>query len=92
MAQVCIVLPSVLAQIVGNVTEVRVEGATIAEALEALFAEHPELRLHVFSESGRFREHVLCFHNEVNTRWLGDLTREVESGDRLTIMQAVSGG
>lgn len=92
MPNVTVQLPSVLSAIVGGVREVTVEGDSLTACLESLFAQHPELRLHVFDESGGFRQHVLCFHNDTNTRWEGGMTQPTRDGDRITIMQAVSGG
>jgi len=80
-----------LAGVVGA-PEVRVEAQTIAGALDALVRAHPSLRVHLFDESGRFRQHVLCFHNRTNTRWLDRLDVPVAPGDTLTLLQAVSGG
>lgn len=92
MARVTIELPTLLADVVEGRRTVEVEAASVADALEALFAELPTLRVHVFDESGAFRQHVLCFHNDVNTRWTEDLAAATADGDRVTIMQAVSGG
>lgn len=90
MAKLIVRLPGLLAQAVGA-KRVDVEGRTLAEALEALRA-HPRLGPQLFEESGALRPHVLCFLNDVNTRWLDDLSAPLEDGDELNILQAVSGG
>ena len=92
MAHVEVQLPSVFEPILGDERTVRVEADTLAGALAALVREKPELGVHLFDESGGFREHVLCFHNGGNTRWLPSLDVPLAEGDTLTIMQAVSGG
>lgn len=92
MAQVKIELPSVLARIVDGTREVLVDGDTVESCLEALFRVHPQLRIHVFDETGAFRQHVLCFHNDTNTRWHDGVSKKTLDGDRIVIMQAVSGG
>lgn len=92
MPRVQIELPSVFEPIVGEQRTLRVEAETLAGALAALVEQRPELGVHLFDERGGFREHVLCFHNGVNTRWLEHLDGPVTEGDTLTIMQAVSGG
>ena len=48
--------------------------------------------MHLCDESGRFRKHVLCFVNDVNTRWLDADNPSLHDGDCITILQAVSGG
>ena len=65
---------------------------TLRGALDALLRRHPALRVHLFDERGSFREHVLCFHNRTNTRWLESLDVPVAEGDTISIIQAVSGG
>ena len=84
-------LPSLLAKIVGD-RHVALEAKTLEGALSELVRQHPALSVHLFDETGALRQHVLCFHNETNTRWLEDMGVPVEEGDVLTIMQAVSGG
>ncbi len=89
--RVTVRLPGLLAPVVGA-SAVEVEAETLQGALDALVRAHPELRVHLFDESGAFRRHVLCFHNQTNTRWLESLDVPVAAGDVVTLMQAVSGG
>ena len=91
MAAVSVRLPSVLAQIVGR-KSLQIEAETLKGGIEALLTEMPELEVHIFDESGGLRQHVNCFHNDDNTRWLEDLDRPLADGDTITIMQSVSGG
>ena len=69
-----------------------VEAGTVHDALQALVERHPALEVHLFDESSNLRQHVLCFHNDVNTRWMTSLDTPVQTGDTITILQAVSGG
>lgn len=92
MAQVVFELPTLLARFTGGAREVKVEADTLAAALVALTAAHPGLEVHLFDETGAFRQHVLCFVNGENTRFGGTGQEELTDGDRLTILQAVSGG
>lgn len=91
MACVTIELPSLLTAVTGERT-LAVEAATLREALDRAFEQVPTLRGHVYDESGTFRRHVLCFLNDVNSRWLESLDRPLRDGDCITILQAVSGG
>jgi sulfur-carrier protein len=92
MPAVVVQLPSLLVDVAGCAHEISIEAATFAEALERLIQLHPALRVHLFDESGRFRQHVLCFHNEENTRWRNDRSAPLADGDTIRILQAVSGG
>ncbi len=92
MACVTVLLPSMLVDAAGCARELSIEAATLEDALARLTELHPNLRVHLFDESGRFRRHVLCFHNDENTRWRGDLSAPLADGDTIRILQAVSGG
>ena len=85
-------LPSMIAGLLGGIKRIEVTGDTCGQALEDAFRQHPTLRNHIFDESGALRQHVLCFLNDVNTRWEEGLSQPLADGDRITILQAVSGG
>ncbi len=86
-----ILLPGML-QVVAGSARVRVEAATLAEALEELYGKVPALRFHLCEDSGGFRVHVLCFHNDRNTRELKSLDVPLAAGDEISFVQAISGG
>ncbi len=89
---VTVLLPKMLSDVLGEST-LRVEGATVAEVLEACYARVPALRHHLCDESGELRTHVLCVLNGVTTRkWGKRLDIAVKDGDEIRIAQAISGG
>lgn len=93
MARVTIELPSLLRGVLGGVEAIAAEGETLQDALEHAYRRVPALRVHLCEESGAFRPHVLCFVNDVNSRWLDrPRTHRLRDGDTITILQAVSGG
>ncbi len=92
MAIIEVRLPGLLAQIMGGSKRLEVEADTVRGAVDRLLIEYPILKVHLFDESGELRPHVNLFHNETNTRWLSSMDVPVQSGDALTVMQAVSGG
>ena len=92
MSRVTLELPTVLAQVVDGKRSIAVEAETLKSALERALDAHPALRVHIFDESGNLREHVLCFHNQTNIRWLASLAVPLAEGDTIRILQAVSGG
>jgi molybdopterin converting factor small subunit len=92
MAKVTIELPSMLGSVLGGVRRVEATGDTWQHALEDAFRKLPALRVHVLDETGALRRHVLCFVNDVNTRFGEGAPERLRDGDRITIMQAVSGG
>lgn len=91
MPRVTIELPSLLQGVLATNT-VSAEGETLRDALEDAYRKVPALRVHLCDETGAFRPHVLCFLNDVNSRWLDDGGLRLRDGDSITILQAVSGG
>lgn len=91
MARVRVVLPRVLAEILGEET-LEVRARSVAQALEAAYGRIPSLRYHLCDDSGELRTHVLCVHNGTSTRESGGLKRRVKDGDEIRILQAISGG
>jgi molybdopterin converting factor small subunit len=77
---------------VAGATTLRLRAGTVAEALEEAYRLVPQLRFALCDDDGTFRPHVLCFHNDVNTRDLKSLDVALREGDRISILQAVSGG
>jgi len=92
VAKVTIELPTMLSGVLGGVRRLEAKGETWRDALEDAFESHPALRVHVVDETGALRRHVLCFVNDVNTRFGEGVPAKLADGDRITIMQAVSGG
>jgi hypothetical protein len=67
-------------------------GATLREALDAVFAAHPRLSAYLLDEHGRLRKHVTIF---VNGRPIADriaLSDALAPEDEVFVFQALSGG
>jgi molybdopterin synthase sulfur carrier subunit len=77
-----------LSELAGGKRELELEGATVAEVLQALEREHPGVRGWILDERGRIREHVNVFVN----RDYGQEDTAVGAQDRLSVIPAISGG
>jgi len=69
-----------------------VAGATVGDALAAVFASRPALRGYVLDDQGALRRHVVVY---VNGRPVSDrvrLTDPVGPHDEIHVFQALSGG
>ena len=66
--------------------------ATLAEALEALWAECPGMRDRVVTEQGQVRQHINIFIGSEDVRYLGGLNAPLAAGAEISIVPAVSGG
>ena len=89
---VTIKLPTQLRDAAGGATSTQVEGGTVGEALEALYAEHDELRARISDGGGGLRRFVNVYIGGEDIRFLDGLETPVEDGEELTILPAVAGG
>ncbi len=85
-------VPGLLRDSVGGQSRLDIEAATLQDALTNLLERYPLLRTHLYDETGKLRPHVLLYYNDQNLAWLGRLDAPLAPGDKLTILQAVSGG
>lgn len=85
-------IPTPLRKYTDGQEEVRVEGATVGEALANLAEAHPELKNRIFDDSGTVRRFVNVFANDEDIRFQDSLDTEVSDGDQLSIVPAIAGG
>ena len=69
-----------------------VDGVTVAEALSAVFAEHPLLRGYVLDDQGALRRHVVLYLQGRPVSDRARLTDAVAPQDEIFVFQALSGG
>jgi MoaD family protein len=85
-------IPTPLRQYVGKQSTVEVKGATVAEAMNALVAQHPEVRRHLYTEDGKLRAFVNLYLNDEDIRYLQKEESEVKEGDNISIVPSIAGG
>ena len=90
--QIDVTIPSLLADCTGGRRHFALEADTLAGALQRLLEDHPRLRPHLYDEAMRVRRHVLIFFNDDNLALIEDRGVRLQAGDRLQVVQAVSGG
>ena len=74
------------------VPSAQVTGATIGEALAAVFASEPRLRGYVLDDQGALRRHVAIYVNGQPISDRARLTDAVAQDDEIYVFQALSGG
>jgi molybdopterin synthase sulfur carrier subunit len=89
---VAVKIPVTLRPATEGESRVQVEGATVAEVLDALFDRFGELRERISDEGGSLRRFVNVFVGGEDIRFLEGLDTPVEDGSELTILPAVAGG
>jgi molybdopterin converting factor small subunit len=77
-----------LSELAGGKRELKLDGATVGEVLEALEREHPGTRGWILDERGSIREHINVFVNKE----YGQEDTSVTSTDCLHVIPAISGG
>jgi sulfur-carrier protein len=68
------------------------DGATVGEVLDALYAQHGELRDRVTDGDGSIRRFVNVFLDGEDIRFLDGLQTPVPDGAEIQILPAVAGG
>jgi sulfur-carrier protein len=89
---VTVKLPTQLRDAAGGAVAAEAEGATVGEVLEALYAEHGELRARISDDDGGLRRFVNIYLRGEDIRFLDGLATPVADGDEVTILPAVAGG
>jgi adenylyltransferase/sulfurtransferase len=88
-----IFIPTPLRVYAAGKDAIDVNATTIAEALDALTATHPELRKHLFTGEGKLRAFVNLYFNDEDVRYLPDKEKTAISGsDTLSIIPSIAGG
>ena len=85
-------LPTQLRESAGGESAFSVDGTTVREVLEALFARHDDLRDRLTDGDGGLRRFVNVYIRGEDIRFLDGLATEVSDGDEVTILPAVAGG
>ena len=88
---VTVKFPAQLRVVTGDEDEVAVEGGTVGEALEAVFARHEDLRERI-TENGDLRRFVNVYVAGEDIRFRDGLDTAVSDGDEVQILPAVAGG
>jgi molybdopterin converting factor small subunit len=85
-------VPTILRPLTGGAAEVAAEGATLADVLDALEADHAGIRARVLDEDGKLRRFVNVYVNDDDVRFSDGLATPTPDGASISIIPAVAGG
>jgi MoaD family protein len=85
-------IPTPLRQYVGKQSSVDVQGSTVGEAMNALVAQHPELRKPLYTEEGKLRAFLNLYLNDEDIRYLQKEATALKDGDNISIVPSIAGG
>ena len=84
-------IPTQLRAATGGEAVAVVEGATVAEVLDALYVRFDELKARIADDNG-LRRFVNVYVGDEDIRFLDGLATKVADGAEVTILPAVAGG
>ncbi|MEI7844462.1 MAG: MoaD/ThiS family protein [Chloroflexota bacterium] len=85
-------VPSLMKFYLDGQTDIEIDGATIAVALNDLILRFPAIKFHLFDKKGEIRRHINLFINENNIKELDGINTPINKDDRITIVPSISGG
>ncbi len=88
---VTVKIPTQLRATTGGQADLSAEGATVGEVLDAVFAEHGDLRDRI-TQDGELRRFVNVYVGGEDIRFGEGLGTAVSDGAEVTILPAVAGG
>jgi sulfur-carrier protein len=89
---VVVKIPTQLRGAAEGTAEMELDGATVQEVLDGLFARYGELRERISDEDGSLRRFVNVYLAGEDIRFMDGLATPVADGAELTILPAVAGG
>lgn len=89
---VTVKIPTQLRSATGGAATAEVEGETVGQVLDALFAEHGELRDRLSDPDGGLRRFVNVYVDGEDIRFGQGLDTAVKPGGEVQILPAVAGG
>ena len=85
-------VPTILRPYTDGASEVSAEGATLADVLDDLEANHPGIRARILDDNGALRRFVNVYVGNDDVRFLDGLSTPTPAGTQVSVIPAVAGG
>ena len=85
-------IPTILRTYTGGESEVSAQGASLAEVLDDLEANHPGIKARILDEQGAIRRFVNVYVGNDDVRFLEALDTKTPDGVQVSVIPAVAGG
>lgn len=89
---ITVLIPTALRRYANDQNAIEVQGSKIGEAMDDLIGKHPDLKTHLFDDSGVMRNFVNVYLNDEDIRQLDMNDTTIKDGDEITLVPAVAGG
>jgi adenylyltransferase/sulfurtransferase len=87
-----VLIPTALRQFTAQQDAVEVKGATVAEALQQLTTQYPNLKKNLYNDEGKLRSFVNVYVNDEDIRYLDKDETELEGNETISIVPSIAGG
>ncbi len=85
-------IPTALRRFTGGAATVTCAAATLAELIDDLGRQHPDLSRHLRDDNGKLRPFVNVYVNEEDIRFLGGEKYQFQDGDEVMLVPSIAGG
>ena len=85
-------IPTALRRLTGGAATVDCSAKTLAELLDDLGRQHPDLNRHLRDDAGKLRPFVNVYVNEEDIRFLGGTSYNFQEGDEVMLVPSIAGG
>ena len=85
-------IPSPLRRFTNGQASLDVDGKSVEEVLNELFAKYPDIKNHLMENDGNLRNFVNIFINGETIRQTGGLNSQVDDGSDVRIIPSIAGG
>jgi molybdopterin converting factor small subunit len=87
-----IIIPTPLRKFTNNTARLQIRGTTIADTVEELTVNFPELKKHLLDDKGQIRSFVNIFVGDHDIRDLQQEQTSVKEDSVVSIIPAIAGG
>ena len=87
-----ILIPTALRQFTEQKDSVEVTGATVADALNQLTAQYPNIKSNLFNDQGKLRSFVNVYVNDEDIRYMDKDATKLEGDETISIVPSIAGG
>ncbi len=87
-----ILIPTALRQFTEQRDSVDVNGGTVADVLNQLTAQYPNIKKNLFTDQGKLRSFINVYVNDEDIRYLDKDATKLEGNETISIVPSIAGG
>ncbi|MEO8582796.1 MAG: MoaD/ThiS family protein [Flavitalea sp.] len=87
-----IIIPTPLRKFTNNTAKLQISGGTVADSIEQLITNFPDLKKHLLDDKGQIRSFVNIFVGDQDIRDLQQENTVIKEDTVLSIIPAIAGG